>query len=177
MRTQDDRDGAALRAEVAAAGLTFVGDARVWSVTGRFRVDAATETGTQAYVAPRLVAATGAHERVVPFPGWTLPGVIGLAAATILLKSEAMLPGRRTVVAGCGPLLDHMGLFHAVLSYHGGISVTVTACRDMLPDPDFYTECIQASFDELKQAAEALGRSRARALQGRRPRARKATAP
>lgn len=105
LRTQDDRDGAALRAEVAASGLTFVGDARVWSVTGRFRVDAATEAGTQAYVAPRLVAATGAHERVVPFPGWTLPGVIGLAAATILLKSEAMLPGRRTVVAGCGPLL------------------------------------------------------------------------
>jgi len=88
-----------------------------------------------------------------------------------------MAGARLLCSAGCGPLLDHMGLFHAVLSYHGGISVTVTACRDMLPDPDFYTECIQASFDELKQAAEALGRSRARALQGRRPRARKAAAP
>ncbi|RYF37900.1 MAG: FAD/NAD(P)-binding oxidoreductase, partial [Comamonadaceae bacterium] len=39
------------------------------------------------------------------FPGWTLPGVMGLAAATILLKSQNMLPGRRTVVAGSGPLL------------------------------------------------------------------------
>ena len=88
-----------------------------------------------------------------------------------------MAGARLLCSAGCGPLLDHMGLFHAVLSYHGGISVTVTACRDMLPDPDFYTQCIQASFDELKQAAEALGRSRSRALQGRRPRARKAAAP
>ena len=88
-----------------------------------------------------------------------------------------MAGARLLCSAGCGPLLDHMGLFHAVLSYHGGISVTVTACRDMLPDPDFYTECIQASFDELKQAAEALGRSRSRALQGRRPRARKSAAP
>ena len=41
----------------------------------------------------------------MPFPGWTLPGVIGLAAATILIKSQGMLPGRRVVVAGCGPLL------------------------------------------------------------------------
>ena len=41
----------------------------------------------------------------MPFPGWTLPGVIGLAAATILMKSQGMLPGRRVVVAGCGPLL------------------------------------------------------------------------
>ena len=42
---------------------------------------------------------------MVPFPGWTLPGVIGLAAATILIKSQGMLPGRRIVLAGCGPLL------------------------------------------------------------------------
>ena len=55
--------------------------------------------------APRLIVATGTSERVVPFPGWTTPGVIGLAAATLLLKSQRMLPGRSTIVAGCGPLL------------------------------------------------------------------------
>jgi thioredoxin reductase/bacterioferritin-associated ferredoxin len=58
-----------------------------------------------ALTAPALVVATGAHERVTPFPGWTLPGVIGLAAATILLKSQGIAPGKRVVVAGCGPLL------------------------------------------------------------------------
>jgi len=68
-------------------------------------VDAVGPTGSRAFTAPDLVVATGAHERVVPFPGWTLPGVVGLAAATVLLKSHGVAPGRRVVVAGCGPLL------------------------------------------------------------------------
>jgi len=68
--------------------------------------------------------------------------------------------------AACGPVADHMGLFHAVLSYEGGISVTITACRDMLPDPAFYAECIQSSFEELKKAAASLGSMRRRAMAG-----------
>jgi len=74
--------------------------------------------------------------------------------------------------AGCGPILDHMGLFHAVLSYEGGISIAVTSCRDMLPDPAFYAECIGDSFAELRNAAEQLGRRRSQAQRGRRARAR-----
>ena len=70
--------------------------------------------------------------------------------------------------AGCGPVLDHMGLFHAVLSYEGGLSITATACREMLPDPAFYAECIRASFEELQAAAQKLGRSRRRAMSGER---------
>lgn len=101
----DERAGNALRAAVAASSVVWKGGARVWSISGAFRVDAVTASGSESFTAPRLVAATGAHERLVPFPGWTTPGVIGLAAATILLKSQGMVPGRRTVVAGCGPLL------------------------------------------------------------------------
>ena len=48
-----------------------------------------------------------------------------------------------------------MGLFHAVTSYCGAISVAVTACREMLPDPAFYKECLQSSFDDLYAAAVA----------------------
>jgi len=77
----------------------------VWNVAPGFRVDATGPQGTTAWCAPALVVATGTSERVIPFPGWTTPGVIGLGAATILLKSQRMLPGRSTVVAGCGPLL------------------------------------------------------------------------
>lgn len=104
-RGADDRAGDALRAQVAASSIRWLGAARVWSISGAFRVDAVTASGNRSFTAPRLVAATGAHERLVPFPGWTMPGVVGLAAATILLKSQGMVPGRRTVVAGCGPLL------------------------------------------------------------------------
>jgi hypothetical protein len=42
-------------------------------------------------------------------------------------------------------------VFHTVVSYGGEVSVAFTACRDMLPDPDFYTECIDASFEDLKR--------------------------
>jgi NADPH-dependent 2,4-dienoyl-CoA reductase/sulfur reductase-like enzyme len=53
----------------------------------------------------RLVLATGARERFLPFPGWTQPGVIGVGAAQALLKQGARFVDRRVVVAGTGPLL------------------------------------------------------------------------
>ncbi|MBH1938117.1 FAD-dependent oxidoreductase [Streptomyces sp. AV19] len=52
-----------------------------------------------------LLLATGAHERHLPFPGWTLPGVVGAGGAQAMLKGQLVLPGRRVVVAGSGPLL------------------------------------------------------------------------
>ncbi|MFJ8691564.1 FAD-dependent oxidoreductase [Streptomyces roseolilacinus] len=52
-----------------------------------------------------VLLATGAYERHLPFPGWTLPGVVGAGGAQALLKSGLVLPGRRVVVAGSGPLL------------------------------------------------------------------------
>ncbi len=54
---------------------------------------------------------------------------------------------------GLGPVMDSVGIFHAVTSYCGNIYVTVTACREMLPDPSFYSECLQESFDELFAAS------------------------
>ncbi|MEU2434251.1 NAD(P)/FAD-dependent oxidoreductase [Streptomyces sp. NPDC007861] len=56
-------------------------------------------------LARTVLLATGAHERQLPFPGWTLPGVVGAGGAQAMLKSGLVLPGRRTVVAGSGPLL------------------------------------------------------------------------
>lgn len=55
--------------------------------------------------AASLVVATGSHDRVLPFPGWTLPGVMGAGGAQSLLKGSLTPPGSRVVVAGSGPLL------------------------------------------------------------------------
>ncbi|HZS61446.1 MAG TPA: FAD/NAD(P)-binding oxidoreductase [Gemmatimonadaceae bacterium] len=53
-----------------------------------------------------VILATGARERYLPFPGWTLPGVIGIGGAQALLKSGvADFRGRRVVLAGSGPLM------------------------------------------------------------------------
>lgn len=55
--------------------------------------------------ARRIVLATGAYERPVPIPGWTLPGVMTVGAAQILLKTADLVPGGKFVLAGQGPLL------------------------------------------------------------------------
>ncbi|MFE0762073.1 FAD-dependent oxidoreductase [Streptomyces smyrnaeus] len=52
-----------------------------------------------------LVLATGAHDRVLPFPGWQLPGVFTAGAAQALAKGERVAVGERAVVAGSGPFL------------------------------------------------------------------------
>ena len=52
-----------------------------------------------------LVLATGARERFLPFPGWTLPNVMGAGGLQALVKSGVPIEGKRVVVAGSGPLL------------------------------------------------------------------------
>jgi diacylglycerol O-acyltransferase / wax synthase len=48
-----------------------------------------------------------------------------------------------------------MGLFHTINSYCGQIVVAYLACRQMMPDPEFYDQCIRESFGELEEAAFA----------------------
>ncbi len=54
--------------------------------------------------AGQLIVASGAYERAVPFPGWTLPGVVTTGAAQSLLRSYRVAVGKRVLVAGNGPL-------------------------------------------------------------------------
>lgn len=54
--------------------------------------------------ASHVLLATGAQERPVPFPGWTLPGVMTVGAAQILQKSSDQIPQQPVLIAGCGPL-------------------------------------------------------------------------
>lgn len=94
-----------LRSALAASGARLALGERVWNIGTGFSIGTAGVGRMQGWRAKAVLCATGATERIIPFPGWTTPGVIGLAGATILLKSQRMLPGRRTVVAGAGPLL------------------------------------------------------------------------
>ncbi len=51
-----------------------------------------------------VILAPGAYDRPVPFPGWTLPGVMTAGAALTLVKHQHVLPGRRVLLSGSGPL-------------------------------------------------------------------------
>ena len=58
-----------------------------------------------------LVLATGARERFLPFPGWTLPNVMGAGGLQALVKTGLEIEGKRVVVAGSGPLLLALGAY------------------------------------------------------------------
>jgi diacylglycerol O-acyltransferase len=60
---------------------------------------------------------------------------------------------RMVALFGMGPIFDGMGLIHPVFSYSGRISISVTCCREQMPDPSFYAQCLRDSFDNLFEAA------------------------
>ncbi|MFG2639626.1 FAD-dependent oxidoreductase [Streptomyces sp. NPDC048370] len=105
---------AELRRRRDASDITHLAGHHVWAVTreaeGLWAVHAVTGADGNGERPVRVRAravllATGASERQLPFPGWTLPGVVGAGGAQAMLKSGLVLPGRRVVVAGSGPLL------------------------------------------------------------------------
>ena len=51
------------------------------------------------------VLAPGAYDRCLPFPGWTLPGVLTAGALQVMVRGFGVVPGQRALVAGSGPLL------------------------------------------------------------------------
>jgi diacylglycerol O-acyltransferase len=102
-----------------------------------------------------------------------IPGaLIGIAmrAAAVLPTSGPVMsntlvtntPGPKVPLYFCGarldwgtgmtPLYDGMGLAHSVSSYVDDFLCQVTACRELLPDPEFYMECLADSLEELKKA-------------------------
>ncbi|WP_405452626.1 FAD-dependent oxidoreductase [Streptomyces achromogenes] len=97
----------------AAGRITHLTGHHVWCVAGEygsagFTVYALRGPGQEEGVTVRadaVVLATGGYERVLPFPGWTLPGVVTAGGAQAMLKGQLALPGRTAVVAGTGPLL------------------------------------------------------------------------
>jgi thioredoxin reductase/bacterioferritin-associated ferredoxin len=97
--------GAALASDFLASGAKYVPGATVWSVTREREIAVSVGGSARMLQAKRIILATGALERPFPVPGWTLPGIMTAGAAQIMLKSAALAPHGRTVLAGCGPLL------------------------------------------------------------------------
>lgn len=101
---RDYTDGARLVAATRHPRITHLAGAMVWAIEENFRVAFSRDgQGAQA-IAPHLLLATGALERPMPLPGWTLPGVMTAGAGQILLKQSGVL-ARRAALVGSGPLL------------------------------------------------------------------------
>ena len=97
--------GGDLVEEMRASGAEIVQRATVWSLDRNLEIGVSVGGASAFIKARRVIVATGALERPFPIPGWTLPGVMTAGAAQTMLKSSALVPDGRTVIAGQGPLL------------------------------------------------------------------------
>jgi glycine/D-amino acid oxidase-like deaminating enzyme len=102
------RAGRVLIDAVIEAGVVVESATLVWGAArtadGRIEVETFAETVAARVEARILIVATGAYERPVLVPGWTLPGVMTTGAGQTLLRSYGVTPGQKVVVAGNGPL-------------------------------------------------------------------------
>jgi NADPH-dependent 2,4-dienoyl-CoA reductase/sulfur reductase-like enzyme len=83
----------------------WIAGARVFAVPSPGRIAIERSNGNLELGYRNLVLATGARERFLPFPGWTLPNVMGAGGLEALAKSGFLVKGKKVVVAGTGPLL------------------------------------------------------------------------
>ena len=97
--------GQPLAAALRASHVDYRPSTTLWHVDPEGVLFLETAGRTETLTTRRILLATGAFERPVPIPGWTLPGVMTAGAALLLLKSSGLVPDGRLVLAGQGPLL------------------------------------------------------------------------
>ena len=92
----------------ASRSITYISEASVWSIERAgtlIRVNYLQGTTESSLTAEKLIIATGAYDRSLPFPGWDQPGSMTPGAVQALYKGHGVLAGKRIVVAGTGPFL------------------------------------------------------------------------
>ncbi len=88
--------------------ITYVPGAQVWSaqkIEDRFQLNFLQQGIEKNIIASKVIVATGAYDRALPFPGWTEPGVMTPGGAQALLKGHGVVVGRKIIVSGTGPFL------------------------------------------------------------------------
>ena len=116
-------EGAALVARARASGAEIIGGVEIWGAFDGPLILAEHQGAALVARPGKVIVATGAYERPVMVPGWTLPGVMTTGAAQTLWRSYRSLPGRRVAVCGSGPLNLQVALELA----RGGAEVVVVS--------------------------------------------------
>ncbi len=94
-------------------------NALVWGTAGDRILAVQRENDRPLLEAEKIIVAAGAYDRPVPFPGWTLPGVMTAGAAQTLVKSQWLVPRGRVLLVGSGPF--QLPVAHQLL--RGGASI------------------------------------------------------
>ena len=100
------RRGLSLIERLPLFAIEIASRAEVLGIEAGFKLLVADGNGNLSIVkCERILLATGARERFIPFKGWTLPGVMAAGAVQILIKQSGVLPAHETLVAGAGIFL------------------------------------------------------------------------
>ena len=91
--------------KLRSVDIQLINGARVFQQPAPRTLLAETARGVCELSYTSLILATGARERFLPFPGWTLPNVMGAGGLQALVKTGLPVEGKRVIVAGSGPLL------------------------------------------------------------------------
>jgi len=124
---RDFQRGQALVAEYAslASGMEHLGESLVWGLFPEREVAFLRHEESHIIRYDQLIIALGAYDRPVPFPGWTLPGVLTAGGAQRLVKTQRVLPGGRILLVGTGPL--QLALANQIIHAGGKVEGIVEA--------------------------------------------------
>jgi hydrogen cyanide synthase HcnB len=167
-------------ADRAAAAAEYRPQTLVWDIAeGSLQI--AGPGGLEAIAFEALILATGAMDRVIPLPGWTLPGVYSLGGAQVALKAQGCAIGRRPILLGTGPLLYLVAYQYAKAGAEVAAvldTAPATAHRNALPEllaggttlakGLYYLAWLRRRGVRLERGVEPLGLLGAAAVEGLR---------
>ncbi|NHZ83874.1 FAD-dependent oxidoreductase [Massilia sp. CCM 8695] len=136
-RWNDERAGRLWEALRARPQVSMLSGARVVAPAGPRELLLETLDGALTQPWEKVIVCSGARELLLPFPGWTLPGVTGAGGLQALIKGGMPVARKRVVVAGTGPLLlavaatvrEHGGQVVALLEHRGSADLARFAAR------------------------------------------------
>jgi D-hydroxyproline dehydrogenase subunit alpha len=167
--SKKEREFHRLKQLIAQCGATTLLGARVWGIfdgsgatfnghsanpdTGfSLYLEDASE-GSRALAARSLILAPGVYDRALPFPGWELPGVLTPGAVQNQLEKQGLLPGKRVLVAGSGPL---QMVVAAALLRHGAEVVALLDTSGALDGMQNIPSALGGLWSRVGEGADSL---------------------
>lgn len=164
--------GLALVQRFRESGATYFPETVVWGLEGT-RLSCTRNGKAETFSASRVIVAPGGMERPVPFPGWTLPGVMSAGGADILLRAGGTLSADKNapvVLAGNGPLL----LLLAVHLLNAGVRIAAWLDTGCWPRRFMAGPLMPAGVLDMPYVLKGVGMA-ARILKGKVPMVRSVT--
>jgi len=129
----DYNSGMTLVKQFRMSGAEYIANAIVWRIDPGGSICFSAAGQSTEIRGKYIIIAIGATERPVPFPGWTLPGVMGAGAVDANFKSSGTIPDGPVVLAGSGPLLL------SVVGHLASLDVEISAVLDTTPGGNIFS--------------------------------------